>query len=45
MNITNKINHPIWRTVQSKVRLTKELQSLDEIAHNLWWTWNKDALD
>jgi len=45
MNINNKINQPVWRTVQSKVKLTNELQSLDEIAHNLWWSWNKDALE
>jgi len=45
MNIMNKINNPIWRTVQSKVKFTNELKSLDEISHNLWWTWNKNALD
>lgn len=45
MDISNKINHPIWRTVQSKVKLTNELQPLSEIIHNLWWVWNKDALD
>jgi len=45
MDITNRINHPNWRTVQSKVKLTNELESLNEIVHNLWWTWNKEALD
>lgn len=45
MDTTRKINNPIWRTLQSKVKLTGELQLLDEMAHNLWWTWNKDALD
>jgi len=42
---TINTNTPSWRTLQSKMKLTQELLSLDEIAHNLWWTWNKEPLE
>jgi len=42
---TISTNQPNWRTFNSKIKLTKELFNLHEIVHNLWWTWNKDALN
>ncbi len=36
-------NTPIWKEFNVKSTLPKELECLDEIAHNLWWVWNYDA--
>ena len=36
-------NTPIWNEFNVKSTLPKELECLDEIAHNLWWVWNYDA--
>lgn len=38
-------NVPQWKELTVKSRLPKELQCLDEIAHNLWWAWNYQARD
>ena len=42
---TNAVNTPNWRTLQSKVKLPEDFTILDELAHNLWWVWNSDAVD
>jgi len=42
---TNNVNHPSWRTLQSRVKLSEELAIFDKLAHNLWWVWNSDATD
>ena len=34
---------PIWKEFTVKSTLPKELECLDEIAHNMWWVWNYDA--
>ena len=36
-------NTPIWKEFNVKSTLPKELECLDEIAHNMWWVWNYDA--
>ena len=36
-------NTPIWKEFNVKSTLPKELECLDEIAHNMWWVWNPDA--
>ena len=36
-------NSPIWKEFNVKSTLPKELECLDEIAHNMWWVWNYDA--
>lgn len=36
-------NQPIWKEVNVKSSLPKELASLDELAHNMWWAWNYEA--
>ena len=38
-------NTPIWKEFTVKSTLPKELECLDEIAHNMWWVWNYDARD
>ena len=34
---------PKWKELSIKSRLPEQLNCLDEIAHNLWWSWNHDA--
>ncbi len=41
----NYVNAPIWKELAIKSTLPKELECLDEIAHNLWWSWNYEARD
>lgn len=36
-------NDPQWKEVSVKSTLPKELENLNEIAHNLWWAWNYEA--
>ncbi|MDR0546158.1 MAG: alpha-glucan family phosphorylase [Dysgonamonadaceae bacterium] len=40
---TNQTNEPVWKEVNVRSRLPRELKVLDEIAHNLWWVWNYEA--
>jgi len=34
---------PVWRSLQVQAALPAALQALQEIAANLWWSWNTDA--
>ena len=44
MNIkTSNANDPHWSTVTVKSQMPRELQKLEELARNMWWTWNTDA--
>lgn len=36
-------NAPQWKEVTIKSTLPEELKCLDELAHNMWWTWNYEA--
>lgn len=46
MNVkVSNVNQPNWRTVTVKSNMPKELKPLDEIARNLWWTWNQEGQD
>ena len=36
-------NTPQWKELNIKSSLPKELQCLDELAHNMWWAWNYEA--
>lgn len=36
-------NTPQWKEVNVKSALPKELECLDELAHNMWWAWNYEA--
>ena len=45
MNIKiSNANQPSWRVVNVKSHIPEALKKLDEIAHNLWWAWNTEAL-
>ena len=39
------VNAPQWKELAVKSRLPKQLECLDELAHNLWWAWNYEARD
>ena len=36
-------NEPRWKEVNVKSSLPKEMESLDKLAHNMWWSWNYQA--
>ncbi len=36
-------NTPNWREISVRSYIPEALQPLDEIAHNMWWSWNNDA--
>ncbi len=38
-------NQPNWKNVTVKSHIPEALKKLDEIAHNLWWTWNQEGAD
>ena len=38
-----KVNEPHWRTISVEPKLTKKLEGLEELAKNLWWTWNPEV--
>lgn len=38
-------NAPQWQEITVKSTLPEKLKCLDEIAHNVWWTWNYEARD
>lgn len=37
------VNNPIWRNVIIHRAIPKSLESLEELAKNLWWCWNDEA--
>lgn len=39
----NNVNEPIWRDIVVKSNLPESLSKLDELAQNIWWSWNSDA--
>ena len=46
MNVkVSNANTPNWKTITVKSHIPEALKKLDEIAHNLWWTWNTEGLD
>ena len=36
-------NTPNWRDITVNTTLPEALQPLDEIAHNMWWSWSHEA--
>ncbi|RLD79172.1 MAG: alpha-glucan family phosphorylase, partial [Bacteroidetes bacterium] len=40
---TYKSNKPVWRELHVKSNLSKQFIRLDELAKNLWWSWNPIA--
>lgn len=46
MNVkVSNANVPNWKTVTVKSHIPEELKKLDELAHNLWWTWNTEGTE
>jgi len=43
--LTEKLpqNEPNWVHISVKSNLTADLNKLEEIAHNLWWSWSPEA--
>lgn len=38
-------NDPVWKQLTVKSHIPQELKKVETLAHNLWWTWNNEALD
>ncbi len=36
-------NVPVWRNLTIQSELPTKLKCLDELAHNVWWSWSSDA--
>lgn len=41
----SNVNQPNWKTLSIKADIPEVLKPLDEMAHNLWWTWNQKGQD
>jgi len=37
--------HPLWRRVLVQQNIPEKLKPLEELSHNLWWSWNQEATD
>lgn len=38
-------NQPNWEVFNVQSHIPAELRQLDELAHNLWWTWNPEGIE
>ena len=36
-------NQPCWKSITVKSNVPAELSKLEELAHNMWWSWNHNA--
>ena len=36
-------NQPCWKPVTAKSNIPAKLKKLEELAHNMWWSWNHSA--
>ena len=41
----SNVNQPAWKECNVHATLPAELSKLQELAYNLWWSWNGDAKD
>jgi len=41
----SNVNNPNWIDVTVKSHIPVELKKLSELAHNIWWTWNYEAIE
>ena len=41
----SNVNQPTWKECNIHATLPAELSKLQEIAYNVWWSWNGDAKD
>lgn len=37
-------NTPVWRDITVESRMPAQLNILQEMARNIWWVWNNEAL-
>ncbi|MGL5273462.1 MAG: alpha-glucan family phosphorylase, partial [Phocaeicola sp.] len=44
IKISNASN-PAWKNVSVKSRIPQELAKLEEMARNIWWSWNHEATE
>jgi len=42
---SNQANSPNWKLVNVKSDIPQELSKLSELARNIWWSWNNEAVD
>ncbi len=42
--MTTTSSNPIWKRLLVQSKIPAGLEALDELAHNLWWSWNHDAM-
>ena len=40
----SNVNVPVWNEITVKSRIPEELKKLSEIAHNIWWSWDSEAV-
>jgi len=40
-----KNNAPVWRTISVEQQYSEKLAGISEIANNIWFTWNCDAIE
>ena len=44
MNIcTSNANAPVWKDYNVRSYIPESLKPLNEIAHNMWWSWNNEV--
>lgn len=36
-------NEPVWKEISVRSSIPEALKPLDEIAHNMWWSWNSEV--
>lgn len=42
MNLkVSNTNAPVWRDITIHAELPAKLKCLDELAHNVWWSWKQ----
>ena len=41
--VVTQINEPVWKRIIVKSKLPSNLNHLNEISQNLWWTWDDEA--
>ncbi|MFW5706903.1 MAG: alpha-glucan family phosphorylase [Bacteroidota bacterium] len=40
-----KVSKPKWKKILIEISVPKELEDLQRLSRNLWWTWNYEAAD
>ena len=42
---TNYANAPVWKEINVKSHIPESLKMLQELARNIWWSWNYEVTD